>query len=202
MRYEKGHKDASRERIIEAASRRFRSEGVAAVGIATIMADAGLTNGAFYTHFASKEALVRETAVRALASRQLSLRGVGDSPAAIEAAVREYLSPAHRDHPELGCASAALLPEVARQPNATRQDYGAELGTIVDLIAGLLPPSNEPAQRQRRAWAIYGALIGTLQLARAVPDRALSDEILAGGVEAALALLATENPPPRRRATS
>jgi TetR/AcrR family transcriptional regulator, transcriptional repressor for nem operon len=60
MRYDKGHKDATRQRIIDVASRQFRKQGVAAVGLAGIMTDAGLTNGAFYAHFGSKEDLVRE----------------------------------------------------------------------------------------------------------------------------------------------
>ena len=60
MRYEKGHKDATRQRILEVASKQFREQGVAAVGLAGIMSDAGLTNGAFYAHFESKEDLVRE----------------------------------------------------------------------------------------------------------------------------------------------
>src|SRR5580704_2469159 len=59
MRYEKGHKDATRARILEVASRQFRENGVAAAGLAGIMAEAGLTNGAFYAHFKSKEDLLR-----------------------------------------------------------------------------------------------------------------------------------------------
>ena len=61
MRYEKGRKDASRGRIMEVATERFRCDGIAASGLAKIMSDAGLTNGAFYPHFQSKAALVRET---------------------------------------------------------------------------------------------------------------------------------------------
>jgi AcrR family transcriptional regulator len=66
MRYEKGRKDASRGRIMEVAAERFRSDGIAASGLATIMSDAGLTNGAFYPHFESKAELVRESVVAAL----------------------------------------------------------------------------------------------------------------------------------------
>ena len=60
MRYEKGRKDASRRHIMEVASEKFRGEGIAASGLAGIMSDAGLTNGAFYPHFRSKADLVRE----------------------------------------------------------------------------------------------------------------------------------------------
>jgi TetR/AcrR family transcriptional regulator, transcriptional repressor for nem operon len=60
MRYQKGHKDATRQHIIDVASAQVREGGVAAVGIAGIMTGAGLTNGAFYNHFESKEDLVEE----------------------------------------------------------------------------------------------------------------------------------------------
>src|ERR1700736_5561548 len=74
MRYEKGHKDTTRERIIDVASRQFRENGVAAVGLAGIMSDAGLTNGAFYTHFKSKEDLVESVLTNALRWREERLR--------------------------------------------------------------------------------------------------------------------------------
>ena len=79
MRYEKGHKDATRRRILEVASRQFRENGVAAAGLAGIMAEAGLTNGAFYAHFKSKEDLLRAVLADALGRRETTLRtGVGD----------------------------------------------------------------------------------------------------------------------------
>jgi AcrR family transcriptional regulator len=70
MRYEKGHKDATREHIIDVASSQFREGGLAAVGIAGIMSGAGLTNGAFYNHFESKEDLVEAVLAYALGARR------------------------------------------------------------------------------------------------------------------------------------
>jgi AcrR family transcriptional regulator len=66
MRYEKGHKDASKRRIVEVAADRFRTDGIAATGLASIMSDAGLTNGAFYPHFKSKAALIGASVSAAL----------------------------------------------------------------------------------------------------------------------------------------
>ena len=66
MRYAKGHKGATRKPIVEVASKRFRREGVAAVGVASLMSDAGLTRGGFYAHFGSKEELFREAVKSAL----------------------------------------------------------------------------------------------------------------------------------------
>src|SRR5277367_871304 len=101
MRYNKGRKDATRERIIEVASRQFREKGVAAVGLAAIMSNAGLTNGAFYAHFASKEELVRE--VLSHASFRNKLFKAAENGSGLADAIREYLSSAHRDNPGQGC---------------------------------------------------------------------------------------------------
>ncbi|MEA2868051.1 MAG: TetR/AcrR family transcriptional regulator, transcriptional repressor for nem operon, partial [Bradyrhizobium sp.] len=86
-----------------------------------------------------------------------------------------------------GCPSAALLPEIARQPLSTRQDYESGLRSYVSTLAALLPGADSAANG-RRATAIFGLMVGTLQFARAVPDVAQAEQILEGGVEAALHL--------------
>src|SRR5437764_14185329 len=119
MRYEKGRKDASRQRIMEAAAERFRCNGIAATGLASVMSDAGLTNGAFYPHFKSKADLVRETVIAAIESQSDQMRQMM-AAGGLEAAINVYLSPEHRDSPDKGCTFAALLPALARQPLETR----------------------------------------------------------------------------------
>ena len=187
MRYEKGHKDTTRQHIIDVASRQFRGHGVAAVGLAGIMSDAGLTNGAFYTHFDSKEDLVQAVLANALDRREARLRAVAIEDAGLEAMIRDYLSPRHRDRPDDGCPTAALVAEVARHPGATRDAFTAKVRTFIELIATQIP-TGSPAERRRNAVAIYGMMVGTLQLARAVNDKKLSGEILESGVTAALTL--------------
>jgi TetR/AcrR family transcriptional regulator, transcriptional repressor for nem operon len=187
MRYEKGHKDTTRQHIIEVASRQFRGHGVAAVGLAGIMSDAGLTNGAFYTHFDSKEDLVQAVLANALDRREDRLRAVAADNAGLETMIRDYLSPRHRDRPDDGCPTAALVAEVARHPKATRDAFTAKVSTFIELIATQISAGSAEARR-RNAVAIYGIMVGTLQLARAVNDKKLSDEILESGVTAALAL--------------
>src|SRR5437773_8274196 len=120
MRYEKGRKDSSKRRILEIAAQKFRADGIAATGLAGIMSDAGLTNGAFYPHFKSKAALVGESVSAALEGQSSQLADVL-SAGGLEAAIAAYLSPEHRDHPGLGCASAALLPELGRESSGTRE---------------------------------------------------------------------------------
>ncbi len=115
MRFEKGHKEATRRRIIEVASRRFRRDGGSATGLAGIMAEAGLTNGAFYPHFDSKEALFREALAAALAGQEARLEEAGDAANDIAGAIRHYLNLSHLQGSDEGCPSAALLPEIGRE---------------------------------------------------------------------------------------
>lgn len=186
MRYEKGRKDASRRRIMEVAANRFRRDGIAASGLASIMSDAGLTNGAFYPHFQSKADLVRETVAAALEDQATE---VEDAIAAggLDTAIATYLSAEHRDIPGTGCAFAALLPELARQPAEARAVFAERLLTMVSHIAAALPPQTEA--QEDVAFALQATLVGTLQLARAVKGTALSDRILAIGAEAARTLV-------------
>jgi TetR/AcrR family transcriptional repressor of nem operon len=186
MRYEKGRKDASRRRIMEVAAERFRNEGIAASGLAGIMSDAGLTNGAFYPHFQSKAELVRESLTSALDDQSRRLQ---DAFAAggLEAVLAAYLSAEHRDNPGSGCVSAALLPELARQPAETRRLFAARILAMAQQMASSLPPQTRDPEGV--ALALYATLIGTLQLARATQGSDLSDRILAAGADAARALI-------------
>ncbi|RUW49165.1 TetR/AcrR family transcriptional regulator [Mesorhizobium sp. M8A.F.Ca.ET.021.01.1.1] len=185
MRYEKGRKDASRGRIMEVATQRFRSDGIAASGLASIMSDAGLTNGAFYPHFPSKAALVRECVAAALEGQSGQIAGVLAS-GGLATAIDAYLSAQHRDSPGMGCASAALLPEIAREQPETRQLYTERLMTLVRQVSAALPPhASDP---EAVAFGIFATLIGALQLARAVEGAELSDRILAAGADAARSL--------------
>ena len=186
MRYEKGRKDASRRRIMEVAAERFRCDGIAASGLAGIMSDAGLTNGAFYPHFQSKAELVRESVTSALEDQSHRLQ---DAFAAggLEAVLAVYLSAEHRDNPGSGCVSAALLPELARQPPETRSLYASRFLTMVHQMASSLPPQTPDPEGV--ALSVYATLIGALQLARATQGTALSDRILSAGADAARALV-------------
>jgi AcrR family transcriptional regulator len=185
MRYEKGHKDTTRQRIVEVASRQFREHGLAAVGIAGIMSDAGLTNGAFYAHFDSKEDLVREVLSHAGFRNKLSK--AAENGTGLEGAIRDYLSQNHRDNPGQGCPTSALVAEIARHPRATRDAFTGKVDDVIELIAAGLDAASEP-ERRRKAVAVYALMVGALQLARAVNDRRLSGEILKSGAEEAIAL--------------
>jgi TetR/AcrR family transcriptional regulator, transcriptional repressor for nem operon len=187
MRFEKGHKAVTRRHILDVASRCFRREGISAAGISGIMGEAGLTNGAFYPHFGSKEELVREALANVVAEHQHRLEENLQAGLDLENVIRSYLSLAHREEGACGCPSAALLPEIARQPRPTRKAYADGLRTFVSTLAALLPDADFPAAG-RRATAIFALMVGTLQFARATPDVKHAKQILENGVQAALLL--------------
>ena len=184
-RYGQEHKDATRRRIIDAAGRRLKRDGIDGSGISTLMADAGLTNGAFYTHFASKDDLVAS-----VVEEELRLQAAGFAPGlgGVEQLVRAYLSPEHRDHPAAGCPSAALLDEIGRSDELIRQAYTAGARSVIDAIASRLAP-DDPGTAHGRAVNVFSLMVGTVQLSRAVTDPHLSTDVLDQGLERALALI-------------
>ena len=188
MRYSQDHKQETRRRILEVAGRRFKQDGIDGTGVATLMSDAGLTNGAFYGHFSSKEDLVANALADQLRTQRESFDDQPSDRAGLEAFVRSYLSPAHRDQLADGCPSAALLDEIGRRPTDTRDVFTAEVMGVVDDIASRLNPTDVDAARAD-ALTIFGLMVGALQLARALTDSQLSDQLLARGEETALKLL-------------
>jgi TetR/AcrR family transcriptional repressor of nem operon len=188
MRYSKDHKQATRQRILEAAGRRFKEDGIEGAGVAAVMSEAGLTNGAFYAHFASKEDLVANVLADQLRTQRQSFDAQPPARGGLEAFIRSYLSAQHRDQFADGCPSAALLDEIARRPAATKQVYTDELMGVIDDIASHLDPTDAEAARTD-ALTLFGLMLGTLQLARTLTDRDLSDQLLDRGVETAMKLL-------------
>ena len=188
MRYGKDHKQATRQRIVEAAGRRFKQDGIDGAGVATVMSDAGLTNGAFYGHFRSKEDLVANVLADQLRAQRESFDAQSSDRAGLEAFIRSYLSPEHRDQSADGCPSAALIDEIVRRPAATKRVFTDELAATMNDIASRLDPTDVEAARAD-ALALFGFMLGTLQLARALADRDLSNQLLARGVETAMKLL-------------
>ena len=187
-RYGSEHKQVTRQRIIDAAGRRLKQDGIDGSGVATLMADAGLTNGAFYAHFDSKDDLVATVVGDQLDRQALEFSELPGGSEGLTAFVGEYLSPAHRDHPEVGCPSAALLDELGRGTDATKRAYTTGTTAILDEIAARLKP-DDPDSAKGTALALFTMLVGSMQLARAVDDKELSDTVLEQGVRNAHALI-------------
>jgi len=188
MRYEKGHKEATRRRILGVAAAEFREKGINGVGVADLMKDAGLTHGGFYSHFSSKEDLVRQVIEEAFSESRLKYPCAGEGPKNIEGLIRRYLRPEHRDHPELGCLATTLTGELARQPEAVRAEFTAKVGEMLAVIESHLPAKKSPAALRKTAMGIFSTMAGAMQLARAINDPKQSDALLEAGIEAACAL--------------
>jgi len=192
-RYGKEHKQATRQRIIEVAGDRLKRDGVHGSGIATLMADAGLTNGAFYAHFESKDDLVASALAEQLREQRESFSAQPPGRAGFEQIVRTYLSVEHRDNPEGGCPSAALLDEITRSPAATKRAYTDGLLAVIDDVAARLG-SNDPSWARMKTLSVFALMVGTLQVSRALANRQLADEVLEHGIQNALALMRVEHP--------
>jgi TetR/AcrR family transcriptional repressor of nem operon len=186
-RYAPEHKDATRRRMIEASGRRFKRDGFDGAGISALVADAGLTNGAFYGHFASKNALIATVVSEQLAAQVAAVEALPLGLTSVEGFVREYLSSEHRDDPAHGCPSAALLDEISRQDLATRKAYTDGAAALIGAIERHLHAAGTVGARDR-AIGLFTLLISSLQLARAVTDPTLSDQILASAYQNATSL--------------
>lgn len=181
-------KEASHERIVSVAARAIRRSGYDGTGVADIMKEAGLTHGAFYAHFPSREAMLAEAATRACAEAAAFAAGVVASvPAeqALASMLRAYLSPEHLKQVEMGCPLAALGSETARQAPEVRRVTTRHIKETIDLVARQSPDWGQPGAHER-ALVTVATMVGALLLARAVDEFALADSLC----EAALKHLA------------
>src|SRR5436190_15011981 len=172
-------KEATHERIVEAAARAIRRSGYDGTGVANIMKDAGLTHGGFYAHFPSREAMLAEAADRAgRESVAMMERIVAASPPehALQHMMQAYLSKAHIEQVETGCATAALGSEMPRQAPEVRHAATRRIKEMIDLVARQSSDWGRPGAHER-ALAIVATRVGALVLARAVDDPRLSDAL-------------------------
>ena len=196
-RYSPEHKEGTRRRMIETAGRRFKSDGIDGSGIATLVADAGLTNGAFYGHFTSKDDLVASVVAQQLTDQVAVVNSLPAGLASVETFLREYLSTPHRDDLAGGCPSAALLDEIGRCDAAVREAYTDGAASMIEAIARLLE-DGDAHQTDERAIGLFTLLVGSLQLARAVTDAELSDRILAAAYSNAMTIATAPLHPARQ----
>lgn len=189
VRYSKEHKEDTRRRILEAAARAYREEGVSGVGIGELMQSIGLTHGGFYAHFDSKDALVAEAcdSVRSpLAQRYFAWAEEAGGAEGLRRVIRGYVSRQHRDDPGLGCLMPALAADVSRSAPEVRSSFTRSLRGLLDGVARLLrgarrAPAAEPEAEDAipdEALVLVSGMVGAVLLARAADDPELSDRIL------------------------
>jgi TetR/AcrR family transcriptional regulator, transcriptional repressor for nem operon len=178
MPHKAGRKDEGRARILSSAARGFRANGFGGLGIDGIAKDAGVTSGGFYAHFPSKAAAFRETVAAGMADLYAGVAALRESLAERwrAAFVDFYLGERRTCQIGESCALQALATDVARSDNETREIFERELRRVVDLVADGLQ-SDDPTQRRQEAITLLALLAGSVSIARAVNDPALSQEI-------------------------
>jgi AcrR family transcriptional regulator len=181
-------REQSHERILDAAARAVRRSGVAGVGVAEVMKEAGLTHGGFYAHFESRDALLAEAlehagsqSIARVRERMRVRTDAGESQ--LRALVCEYLSEPHVEALELGCPVAAIASEMPRAPGALREVARNRVRGLATLVETALPPGSPAGS----AWVIVSSLVGALQMARVLGPEGGAGEVLKACSEALLA---------------
>jgi TetR/AcrR family transcriptional regulator, transcriptional repressor for nem operon len=178
MRYNAEHKEETRRRILNAAGHLFRQEGYGGSGIDSLTKAAGVTNGAFYGHFASKRDAFRTAVLVGLEELRMGIAALKAKRGKqwFRAFVDLYLGDKRTCDLGQSCALPSLSPEVMRADAATRRAYEEELRRIIEEVAlGL--SARRGASRDDTAIVLLALLSGGVTLARAVSDPALSDKI-------------------------
>src|ERR1700761_9594037 len=182
MRYQREHKAETHQKIVQDASRRVRAEGLTGAAVSAVMRDAGLTHGGFYKHFGSKDDLLLESLREAFREIEQTLARASEQvlPGDVwRAIVKTYLSPELCDHPERGCPLAALAPELARADKRMKPQIVAELVKYKSRMLPFMPGQRTP-DKERAFFAIFSTMIGAVEIARLLRDRAMPEKVLAG----------------------
>ena len=180
MRYDADHKQNTHNAIVRDASQRFRSDGVAAPGVASLMRDAGLTHGGFYKHFVSREDLLAQSLVEAFRDWTARLIKTADQAppgTAWKVLIKEYLGHDHVNHPETGCPLAALAPELARTDPEIRKQVAGAMKNYRDALLPYMP-GRRPADRERTFYIIFSTMLGAVEMSRLLPNREVREDIL------------------------
>lgn len=174
-RYSTDHKEKTHAAIVDAAAERIRSGGFDALGVASIMAEAGLTHGGFYAHFPSRDALLAAAVTRLFEKACESVGWFGEKygEAALEKYVDFYLSPRHRDDIANGCPIPSLAGDAQRAAPQVRAAWEAGLDKLAERLGQLIPKGGKKA-----ALALYGEMVGVLSVSRTI-DVKQSNELLA-----------------------
>jgi TetR/AcrR family transcriptional repressor of nem operon len=173
--------DENREVLLATASRLFRERGIDGVGVAEIAREAGLTHGALYAHFRSKDELATQAFTQALALSREAFRGEGTRRKRSVSGYLDYLlSPHNRDEPGMSCPMTASASEIGRQGKDISARFAKGFQEKASAFEAVMDEAIPEAERRRLGLAIVAAEIGAMAAARAVAksDPSLSDEIL------------------------
>jgi AcrR family transcriptional regulator len=188
-RYKTDHKEQTRERIIAAAGRCFKKGGYSGIGVDGLAKEAGVTSGAFYGHFSSKENAFIETVVAGLREVHDAVLNLQSDYGALwlEVFIDFYLGTKRTCDLTEACALQALTSEVTRSNEAVREIYQAEMIKLIDVVAQGL--SQGTTRNVDRAWTLLVMLSGGVTMMRALADEALAAQVAQTIKVAALTLI-------------
>jgi TetR/AcrR family transcriptional regulator, transcriptional repressor for nem operon len=179
MRVSRIQAEENRQNVINVASRLFRSRGFDGIGLKDLMEAAGLTQGAFYKQFASKEDLAAQASARASESATLrwSAATATETEDPLGAVVEFYLSTEHRDERMDGCPIVALGSDAARQGSDVKASFEGGIKVHIEILSRLITEANDE-ESQGKAMAILSTMVGALTLSRVVNDPDLAQAFL------------------------
>lgn len=180
MRYDAEHKTRTHKKIVRNAARQLRANGLNGSAVATVMKASGLTHGGFYRHFGSRDDLVAEAveeSLQELRDRLIAATKEAKPGEGWKAMVRSYLTLERCDRLDDGCPIAALAPDIARtRPGVKRRSAAAILKFREEILPYM--PGKDAEEKATNFLAIISSMVGTIALARTMPDAALRQRIL------------------------
>ncbi len=185
MRYRPEHKAETHQKIVKDASRRIRTEGITGAAVSAVMKDAGLTHGGFYKHFGSKDDLLAESLSQAfeeIADRLAHTAEQSKPESAWKAIVKTYLSLEYCDHVEYGCPLPALAPELARADEKMKPQIFEDLKKYRSRMLPFMP-GRRTADKERAFFSIFSTMVGAMEIARMMPERAMREKVLGSARE-------------------
>lgn len=184
MRVSRAQAAENRQNVIDVASRLFRQHGFDGIGLKDLMEAAGLTQGAFYKQFESKEDLIAEASARALesATSRWSDAVTANPKDPLGAVIGFYLSKGHRKEKMEGCPLVALGADAARQSAEVKASFEAGIREQLSVLGGMLSKTDDEECRSK-AMAILSTMIGAVTLSRVVNDPRLAQAILNAAAE-------------------
>jgi TetR/AcrR family transcriptional repressor of nem operon len=181
MRYSETHKAETRKKVLRAAAAAVRAKGPDGVGVAEIMAEAGLTHGGFYAHFPNKDALVAAAISEAFGQSRRRFDRLTEGMKHDEALAKfidSYVSPEHRANPQNGCPATTLANDLPRQKPGVRSAFDGGVAELIAQVEAWLPDGDR-VTRRALASSLVAEMSGAVALARALSDEETAGRLLA-----------------------
>lgn len=195
MRYPSNQKARAKQAILQAGAKALRTNGFHGIGVDGIAASAGVTSGAFYSSFSSKEALLQEVIEICLGEPFIDSESgsLAERQDRLKAWLAMYMSAEHRVDPASGCVMPTLSADVARANPKIRATYRRRMLALVRKMSTVMDGSE--ADREKRAWSIIAMMVGAIAISRAMPDGKEAAQALDSALQTAIALIAPKDMP-------